>query len=184
MTEGDGLPSHGEAERIGIQGEAFQGWTTQRGKRLSPRVKSTRNEEYQKGKVRRGEWQMEAISVIPEMEWNPRPKARVRDHRHGADPPKNESGMTVSVSAYGQSSSFVNSGNDTCIGVKTCSNCHPSMNAQVDFTYTILLPKCRNDVVHVCWGRMAHGHSDKRQCWPDVQHVPCGCSRRTIKLQI
>jgi len=50
-----GSPSQGETEGIGIQGEVFQGWTRRRGKRLSPEVKCTRNEEYHKGEGQRGE---------------------------------------------------------------------------------------------------------------------------------
>ena len=65
-----GFPSQGETEGIGIQGKVFQGWTTKRGKWLSPRVKCSRNEEYHKGQVRKGEWQTEVVLVIPEMEWN------------------------------------------------------------------------------------------------------------------
>ncbi len=36
-----------------------------------PRVKSTRNEEYRKFQVRRGEWQTRVVSVIPETEFVP-----------------------------------------------------------------------------------------------------------------
>jgi len=65
-----GSPVQDKIEGIRIQVEVFQGWSTWRGKWPSPRVKSTRNEEYCKGKDRRGGWQTKVVSVIPEMEWN------------------------------------------------------------------------------------------------------------------
>jgi hypothetical protein len=43
--------------------------------------------------------------------------------RRGADPPKNELGMTGAVSPCDESRRSVNSGNDTCIAAKTFSNC-------------------------------------------------------------
>ena len=46
--------------------------------------------------------------------------------RLAADPPKNESGMAVSVSSCDVSRISVNSGNDTCIGAKTSANCGPT----------------------------------------------------------
>ena len=73
MVEVDvGLPDQDKIEGIRIQVEVFRGWSTWRGKRPSPRVKSTRNEEYCEGEGGRGEWQMKVVSVIPEMEWNAR----------------------------------------------------------------------------------------------------------------
>ena len=45
----------------------------------------------------------------------------LRDRRHGADPPKNESGRNGAVSERDESVRSVSSGNGTCIAVQTFS---------------------------------------------------------------
>ncbi len=52
-------------------------------------------------------------------------QSNVKDRRRGADPPRNESGMTGSVSSSGKSRRSVNSGNGTCITARNSSNCQP-----------------------------------------------------------
>ena len=61
-------------------------------------------------------------------------ECKVRDHRRGADPPKNESGMTGGVSPYDQSCRSINSGNGTCIDAKTSSNCQLLMRKSTSCT--------------------------------------------------
>jgi hypothetical protein len=56
--------------------------------------------------------------------------------------------------------------------------------AEDDMTDTIAALERRNDVVHAfCWV-VVEGHYDKRQGWPDIQHVSHWSSGRTEKLQI
>ena len=63
----------------------------------SPQVKCTRNEEYDKGQVRvcTTRWVADNTSFDNPGNGNPN---KVKFRRRGADPPKNESGMTGGVS--------------------------------------------------------------------------------------
>ena len=53
---------------------------------------------------------------------------------------------------------------------------------EVDLTDTIGALECRNDVVRC--RVVAVGHYDKRQDWPDIQHVSRRCSGCTEKMRI
>jgi hypothetical protein len=46
-----------------------------------------------------------------------------RDRRRGADPPKNESGTTDTVSSYDRSAKSISSGNGPCIAAQGFSGC-------------------------------------------------------------
>jgi hypothetical protein len=82
------LLHQGRIEGSRIQTQVLRGWSTRRGKWPSPRAKCIRNEEYDKGEERRGEWQSKVASVILEMEQKAR---RGIEGVVQIDPLKNES---------------------------------------------------------------------------------------------
>src|SRR6266446_5165159 len=53
---------------------------------------------------------------------------------------------------------------------------------EADLTYANSMLEYSNDVVHRRFRDVVT--NEERQCWPDIQGLPCRCSGRTIKLQI
>lgn len=107
--------------------------------------------------------------LTPEMKSNP--------SRRGADPPRNES-LSSGADRYTENHRSVSSGS----GTPTCSN--REVVTEVNSTHAIVIPEYTNNVSHSnrCFSDLAL--NDKRQRWPDIQHVYPGRFRSTKKSEI